>query len=289
MDHGAIVGRVDGALLAFARSCGLGEGLLSAVEYALVGGGKRLRPVLAWRCTEGVGGAGERSLACGVAVELVHAFSLVHDDLPALDNDDVRRGRPTLHRHAGEAMGVLAGDAMLTMAFEAVERVGEGLDPAVRLSVLREVAGGTRAMIVGQVYDTLGGLDAALTDLQRLEAVHRNKTGALIRAACRGGAILGGADDASLRAITRFSEDLGLIFQIVDDLLDVEGSSEAVGKATGKDAAAGKLTYPGVLGVAGSRAEIERLQGDVEAALAPLGEPAHPLVELSRAMARRDR
>ncbi|RMH24396.1 MAG: polyprenyl synthetase family protein [Planctomycetota bacterium] len=290
--HAHIAERIEHALRGYASACGLSGGLLEAVEYALLGGGKRLRPVLAWRCAEAVGGDGERSLPGGVAVELVHAFSLVHDDLPALDNDDMRRGRPTLHIHAGEPMALLAGDAMLTLAFDAADRLCTDEPADLRLALIREVVEGTRSMIVGQVYDTLGGLGAGLSDLERLETVHRNKTGALIRAACRLGAMLGAGtpnDDGRLGAITGFAERLGLIFQIVDDVLDVEGSAAVVGKATGKDADAGKLTYPGVLGVDGSRAEIRRLQDEAEALIAPLGEPARPLIDLSRAMAQRDR
>jgi geranylgeranyl pyrophosphate synthase len=289
MDNGGIIRRVDAALGAFVGSSDLPPNLREAVEYSLLGGGKRLRPVLAWRCAEAVGGAGESSLTAGVAVELVHAFSLVHDDLPALDDDDLRRGRPTLHRHAGEAMAILAGDAMLAMAYEAVWGDGS-LDDRLRVGLARELGEGTRAMIAGQVYDTLGGLPGDGSDERaRLELIHRNKTGALIRAACRMGAMLGGAGPDGMAAITRFAEDLGLIFQIVDDLLDVVGCPRTVGKSTGKDAEAGKLTYPAVLGVEGSRREIERLEADAEAALGPLGAPAAGLVELSRAMARRDR
>lgn len=292
MEHAEIIGRVDRALADFAASSDLPANLREAIAYALLGGGKRLRPTLAWRCAEAVGGRGEASLPGGVAVELIHAFSLVHDDLPALDDDDLRRGRPTLHRHAGEAMAVLAGDAMLTLAYEALWRCGDADHDAVRLALVRELGDGTRAMIAGQVYDTLGGMPGGLSNRDRLELIHRNKTGALIRAACRIGAMLGaghGRETEALKAITRFADDLGLIFQIVDDLLDVTGSAETVGKATGKDAEAGKLTYPGVLGVEGSRREIQRLEHDAEAALAPLGPAASPLVELSRAMARRDR
>lgn len=296
MEHGAIIGRVEGALAACVESSPVPSVLREAMVYALLGGGKRLRPVLAWRCAEAVGGeeAGQRSLPAGVAIEMIHAFSLVHDDLPALDNDDLRRGRPTLHRHAGEAMAVLAGDALLTLAFDAADQLaGEGgADHALRLALVRELARSARSMIAGQVYDTLGGLPEGLDDAGRLELIHRNKTGALIRCACRMGAMLGAgsADDTeALRAVTRFAECLGLAFQIVDDLLDVEGSSGSLGKATGKDARAGKLTYPGVLGVEGARAEIARLEADAEEALRPLGPGAARLIELSRSMARRDR
>ncbi len=293
MAHDAVIQQVDDALAAFIATSDVPETLRDAVRYALLGGGKRLRPTLAWRSAEAVGGVGKDSLPGGMAVELVHAFSLVHDDLPALDDDDLRRGRPTLHRHAGEAMAILAGDAMLNLAYEAIWRTENGLDGAVRVALVRELGRGTRAMIAGQIHDTLG-VDAEpgrLGPRQQLELIHRNKTGALIRAACRMGAILGGAGtgSAELDAITRFADDLGLIFQIVDDLLDATGAPDTVGKATGKDAQAGKLTYPLVLGLEGSRREVERLQADAEAALAPLGPSARPLLELSRAMARRDR
>ncbi len=290
MTQGDIVNRVDAALDGFVGSSDLPENLRAAVRYALLGGGKRLRPVLAWHCAAAVGGRGEDSLAAGVAVELIHAFSLVHDDLPALDDDDLRRGRPTLHRHAGEAMAILAGDAMLTMAYDAIWR-SEGITDQLRVALIRELGEGTRAMIAGQVYDTLGGMPDGLDDRARLELIHRNKTGALIRGACRMGAMLGGAAPGSpgLSAITRFSEDLGLIFQIVDDLLDATASPETVGKATGKDAQAGKLTYPIVLGLEGTRREIERVQADAERALEPLGAAAAALLDLSRSMARRDR
>ncbi len=285
-----IVHRVDAALDRFVALSELPDNLREAIRYALLGGGKRLRPVLVWRCAEAVGGRGEDSLPAGVAIELIHAFSLVHDDLPALDNDDLRRGRPTLHKHAGEAMAILAGDAMLTLAFDALGQAA-GLGDGLRLALIGELGEGTRAMIAGQVYDTLGGMPASLDDRARLELIHRNKTGALIRAACRMGAMLGGAgpDSAGCAAVTRFAEDLGLIFQIVDDLLDVTASQETLGKATGKDAEAGKLTYPMVLGIDGTRREIDRVQADAEAALAPLGSAAAPLLDLSRSMARRDR
>lgn len=285
---GEIVNQVDAALDRFVGASELPDNLREAIRYALLGGGKRLRPVLAWRCAEAVGGQGADSLPAGVAVELIHAFSLVHDDLPALDNDDLRRGRPTLHRHAGEAMAILAGDAMLTMAYDALWQA-QGLSDGLRVGLVRELGEGTRAMIAGQVYDTLGGMPGGLEDRARLELIHRNKTGALIRAACRMGAMLGGAGTSELAAITRFAEDLGLIFQIVDDLLDVTATPETLGKATGKDAEAGKLTYPMVLGIEGTRREIDRVQADAESALAPLGADAGPLLELSRSMARRDR
>lgn len=265
----------------------LPAGLVDAIRYALLGGGKRLRPLLAWHAAIAAGGAGERSLPAGVAVEFVHAFSLIHDDLPALDNDDVRRGRPTLHRHAGEAMAILAGDALLALAFGVL--ANESPTPLAQ-PLCAELTTGTSAMIAGQVYDTLGGIPAGIQGPQRVRLVHRNKTGALIRAACRMGAMLGGVDAGPrLDAITAFGDAVGLMFQIVDDLIDVEQPAEHVGKRTGKDAPAGKLTYPSVLGVEGSRREVARLEREAHEALAPLGPTAGGLAELCKTMATRTR
>jgi geranylgeranyl diphosphate synthase type II len=263
------------------------ENLRAAIRYALLGGGKRLRPVLAWACCVAVGGRGPESLAAGAAVELVHAFSLVHDDLPSMDDDDLRRGMPTLHIHAGEAMAVLAGDAMLALAFGLITE--KTSDPGLAAALVRELSAATTGMIAGQVYDTLGGLPAGLSERQRLELIHRNKTGALIRAACRMGAmsVLGPGPDARLDAITRFGELAGLVFQIVDDLLDVESTPEQTGKRTRKDADAGKLTYPRVIGAAASREEVRRLTEDAVAALGILGGPAAPLADLCRYLAAR--
>jgi len=254
--------------------------LLSAMRYATLGAGKRLRPVLAWHAAVAAGGTGEASLAAGCAIELIHAFSLVHDDLPALDNDDLRRGRPTLHRHAGEAMAILAGDQLLVAAFERIMDE-PGLADGARLALTRELARATGAMIDGQVFDTLGGLPASMDEDARLRLVHRNKTGALIRAACRMGALSVMADAGSaaspklLDAITAYGDAVGLMFQVVDDLIDATQTSEHAGKRTGKDAEMGKLTYPGVLGIEATRAEVERLRMAAELALKPVPALAH--------------
>jgi geranylgeranyl diphosphate synthase type II len=265
------------------------ENLRAAIRYALLGGGKRLRPVLAWACCVAVGGRGPESLPAGAAVELVHAFSLVHDDLPSMDDDDLRRGKPTLHIHAGEAMAVLAGDAMLALAFGLI--VERTADPALAAALVRELSAATTGMIAGQVYDTLGGLPSGLSERQRLELIHRNKTGALIRAACRMGAmsVLGPGPDKRLDAITRFGELAGLVFQIVDDLLDVESTPEQTGKRTRKDADAGKLTYPRVIGAAASRKEIGRLTAEANESLRILGPAAAPLADLCTHLAARTR
>jgi len=264
------------------------RGLQEAVRYSLLSGGKRLRPILAWHACVAAGGDGADSLCAGAAVEFIHCFSLVHDDLPAIDNDDLRRGRPTLHKHAGEAMAILAGDAMTLTAFEVLLDAKPAHLP--RPELIRELAHATSAMIHGQVWDTLGGLPAGLTPLDQLRLIHRHKTGALIRASCRMGAMCapsGPGFEQALAAITRYAEDIGLMFQVVDDLLDVTQSAEHTGKRTGKDRDAGKLTYPAVLGVEGSRAELARLRDEALASIVVLGPPAAGLHDLCLALAER--
>lgn len=273
------------------REAGLAPNLADAILYSLLGPGKRARPLLAWHSFGAVAGANAAAcLPAAASVELVHAFSLVHDDLPGLDDDDLRRGRPTLHRHTNVAMAVLAGDAMLTLAFQVI---GQRVAPALASPLCAELSVATNAMISGQVYDTLGGFAAGLAPRERLELIHRNKTGALIRVSCRVGAMCAlhgqGAriDDSEprLAAITRYAEAAGLMFQIVDDLLDVTQTTEHLGKRTGKDQDAGKLTYPGVMGIEASRAEVRRLHALSIDALAGLGGAADPLRELANYMA----
>lgn len=280
------IAAIESYLDRLATGLRLPANLVEAIRYALLGGGKRLRPLLAWRCCEAAGGLGDLSLAAGAAVELIHAFSLVHDDLPAMDDDDLRRGKPTLHIHAGEAMAILAGDAMMTLAFEHL--VTKVPDAPLADGLVRELSQATTGMIAGQVYDSLGGFPAGLSDHDKLLLVHRNKTGALIRAACRMGAMSAGkAGQTHLDAITRYAEAVGLMFQVVDDLLDIEATPEQTGKRTRKDAQAGKLTFPGLLGVKESRAEVQRLGQDAADAVNILGPAAKPLIELSERLARR--
>lgn len=273
--------------------------LEAANRYALLGGGKRLRPILIWWACQAAGGQGQWTLPAAAAMESIHAFSLVHDDLPALDNDDLRRGRPTLHKHAGEALAILAGDALLTHAlthlltadFPGPSWSTAADAPRVRLALARELSEATLAMIHGQVWDTLGGLPSDLTDLDALRLIHANKTGALLRASCRmGGWIaLGPAFEGSAadRALTTYGESIGLLFQVVDDLIDVTQSAEHVGKRTGKDQALGKRTYPGLLGVERTREVIAELEAAALGALAPLGSAAEPLAKLCNYMAQR--
>ena len=254
-----MINEVNAYLSAFLDEKNLPKNLDEAIRYSLLGGGKRVRPALSWYSAIACGGKPSSSLPGGAAIEMVHAFSLIHDDLPAMDDDDMRRGRPTLHRHANEAMAILAGDALLSLAYESAL---SHADPSIARACCIELGIGTRCMIEGQVFDTLGGLPENISDLEGVELIHRNKTGALLRASCRIGAISAGADQAAIDAITGYSEAIGLQFQVIDDLLDVEGCSVAVGKAIGKDEAAGKKTYPSVIGAEQSR-KLARDLGDL--------------------------
>ena len=261
----------------------LPENLAAAVRYSVLSGGKRLRPALTLLCCEAVGGDVEGALAPAAALELIHTFSLVHDDLPAMDDDDLRRGRPTLHVHAGEAMAILAGDAMMSLAFEYVAEAEQaGLAPG---QLTAELARATTCMIVGQVYDTLGGLPDDLKDEQTIRLIHSNKTGALIRAACRMGALCGGAQTSQLDALTRYGDAIGFMFQIVDDLLDITQTPEHAGKATNKDASAGKLTYPGLFGLERARQTIRTLHRSADAAIESLGAGGDDLRAVCRYLA----
>lgn len=292
-----ILSAVDAYLDRYLTGLSLAVKLDEAVRYSLLGGGKRLRPMLAWLSAQAVGGKGEASLPGGASVELVHAFSLVHDDLPAMDDDDLRRGRPTLHKHAGEGLAILAGDAMLALAFGVL---GEIEDPSLRGRLHTELVAGTVGMINGQVYDTMGCFDCVGTkenneseacDEQKLRLIHENKTGALIRASCRMGAMLGvgpgTTQEDAIVSITRFGEIVGLQFQVLDDLLDVTASADQMGKQTRKDADAGKLTYPGVFGVDRTRQIAGELHAQAVAALKPLGTAAAGLRSIADYLAGR--
>ncbi len=290
-DISAPIALIDEELARHIDAAGLGGdlsvGLHEAMRYAVLGGGKRFRPLLVWHACATVGGDPNICLPAAAAIEYIHAFSLVHDDLPAMDDDDLRRGKPTLHIHTSEAMAILAGDALLNLAFAATTRVN--IDPSLTIRLVQELTSGCAGMISGQIFDSLPDADPAIDDRKRLERIHRNKTGALIRASCRIGAICGGASDESLAALTTYADDIGLMFQAVDDLLDVEQATEHAGKRTGKDAEAGKLTYPGLLGVEGTKAEIERLRTEAVATVESLGPKSAPLVTIANLIATRDR
>jgi len=258
-----------------------------AMRYSLFAGGKRIRPLLAIAAAETVSDAPVGVESCACSLELIHTYSLIHDDLPALDNDDLRRGRPTCHKAFGEAMAILAGDALLTLAFEVLSKM-EGVDAGRRIELVRELAtasGTVGGMIGGQVNDIEG--EGKHPTARLLESIHRAKTGALLRASVRMGAMYAGADAGQLAALTSFGEHTGLAFQIVDDILDVEQSSEALGKTAGKDAAQKKITFPAVYGIEASRrmAEEERLAAHL--ALQPFNDRAQRLKELADLVVRR--
>lgn len=262
--------------------------LHDAIGYSTFAGGKRLRPALVLLSCEAAGGRRADAMPAAAAIELIHTFSLVHDDLPAMDDDDLRRGRPTLHVHAGEALAILGGDAMVSIAFEMLAEAP--LDPTVRVALVRELASGTTAMIRGQIHDTLGGFAPKTPEATQLDEIHRHKTAALIRAACRMGAIVAGGSVTALEALTAYGTALGLMFQVVDDVLDVTQSTEHLGKTAGKDAAAGKLTWPSVHGLDAARQQVDALHRQAVAATSRLGGGASSLLAaLAEDMALRTR
>jgi geranylgeranyl diphosphate synthase type II len=277
---------VDAALRAVVRGPGWPAELRGAMRYALLGPGKRVRPILALAAAETVGGAParKRAIAPACAVEMIHAYSLVHDDLPAMDDDELRRGRPTLHVRYGEAQAILAGDALLTQAFEVLAAAPPlKRDPARGLAIVAEVAGaaGAGGMVAGQVVD-LASEGRRGVDLATVAAIHRRKTGALIRAAVRVGAIAGRATPKQLASLSRYGEALGLAFQIADDILDEVGSTKVTGKRRGGDAERGKATYPALLGLDGARKAAERAARKAERSLEGFGPRAMPLAALVR-------
>ncbi|MEY3144275.1 MAG: hypothetical protein RLY21_2768 [Planctomycetota bacterium] len=273
---------IERALADFLAAQTIPENLRAACLHAVLAGGKRLRPILVLESARAAGGSVEDAMPAAIAIEFVHAFSLVHDDLPALDNDTMRRGKPTCHVAFGEAMAILAGDCLLALAPVAAARAAHNTS-----EIQRELMAGTVRMIAGQVYDTLQGFPAGLPDGQKLELVHHNKTGALLEASCRMGALAAGADEATIARLTTYGRATGLMFQIVDDLIDATQTAEHAGKATGKDADAGKLTYPVVHGLEGSRREIARLHAEASEALRPLGGRAERLALLLEFLANR--
>lgn len=262
--------------------------ILEAVRYAVLGPGKRLRPILLIASGEAAGGRREDLLPGACAVEMIHAFSLVHDDLPALDDDDLRRGRPTLHVKFDEATAILAGDALLNLAFETLAGQPSGTERAqLALHAITTIAKavGLSGMIAGQVLDLeFEGKTATKADLER---IHRLKTGCLITASCVAGGILAGAKRDAVQSLERYGRALGLAFQITDDILDVEGSAAEIGKSPGKDAASAKATFPSLHGLDASRKMAADQIGEAVAAVAGFGGRADLLVEIARSIASR--
>jgi geranylgeranyl diphosphate synthase type II len=266
------------------------ETIHRAVRYSLFAGGKRIRPVLVLAAGEAVGAPREELLPLACAVEMIHTYSLIHDDLPAMDDDDLRRGKPTSHKVFGEAIAILAGDALLTRAFHLLATVPSGVDDALarrRLAateVLAEACG-TGGLIGGQVMDLES--EGRAIDAPSLERLHRAKTGALLSACVRGSAILGGARTSELEALSRYAAAIGLAFQVVDDVLDATEDAASLGKTAGKDAAAHKATYVSVHGIARAREMADGLLREALAAVAPLGPRAALLQAVARLIVER--
>lgn len=253
-----------------------------AMRYSVFAGGKRLRPLLALFACEAVGSHPEDAMPAAVALEMVHTYSLIHDDLPAMDDDDYRRGRRTCHRVYGEAVAILAGDALLTHAFQVLaDPVPTRVPAARRLQVIAEIAeaAGSRGMVGGQAMDILA--EGREIDRPTLLYLHTHKTGALIRASVRVGGIAGGAGEEPLQALTRYAERVGLAFQIVDDILDIEGASAEMGKTAGSDLRRKKATYPAVMGLEESRRQAAHLLQEAKDALRVLGGKGATLLALA--------
>ncbi len=260
--------------------------LRQAIEHSLFAGGKRVRPILSIAAFEAAGGSNGSVLPFACALEMIHTYSLIHDDLPAIDNDDYRRGRPSCHKMFGEAIAILAGDALLTEAFQVMtnRHVSENRmeHPELVLDLVHEVAraAGISGMVGGQVVDVESA--GKEVDLPTLQYIHTHKTGAMILASVRVGARLGGAKEEFLRAFSRYGEQIGFAFQIVDDVLDIEGKAEVLGKLPGSDLSKGKITYPSLVGLAESKRRAGELVDSAIEALRLFGPEADPLREIAR-------
>ncbi len=262
--------------------------LAESMKYSLMAGGKRLRPILLMAAADAAGGHGDDYLASACALEMIHTYSLIHDDLPAMDNDDYRRGRLTNHKVYGAGLATLAGDALLTLAFEVLLRQ-KGVSPETLVRVVREIstAAGPEGMVGGQALDLES--EGKHIDRDTLRRMHMAKTGALFRAAVRSGAILAGADDAKLAALTEYAEAFGLAFQITDDILDVTGDEAAIGKPVGSDERNQKSTYVTLTSLDEAKRLAREAVDRAHQALAPLGEKAAFLDELAEYLITRDR
>ncbi len=258
--------------------------LHESMRYSLLAGGKRIRPILAIATAEALETQPPGLMAVACSLELIHTYSLIHDDLPAMDNDDFRRGKPTNHKAYGDAIAILAGDALLTMAFDLLSRpdLMKGCDPLRQVRMLQELAfgSGNKGMVAGQVFDIQA--EHQDIDLATLQNIHKHKTGMLIRAAVRMGAIAGGASDRQLDDMTGYAEDIGLAFQIADDVLNVTGTREELGKNPNTDAERGKKTYPTFYGVDGAKRLADECVTRAVARLASFGASADPLREIAR-------
>ncbi len=258
--------------------------LHEAMRYSLFAGGKRVRPILAIAACEAAGGNIDTALPAASAIELIHTYSLIHDDLPAMDNDDYRRGRPTNHKKYGEAIAILAGDALLTTAFDVLadRKLNSRIDSDALIYIIKTLASasGSTGMVGGQAADIQAS--GKEVNLPEVEYIHIHKTGALIRASVCIGAIAGNASKDEFHVLTRYGECIGLAFQIADDILDIEGNKDETGKDIGSDIAKEKVTYPSVIGISESKNLAKELIGKAIEAISTLGEKAEPLREIAR-------
>lgn len=265
------------------------ESLREAMRYSLLAGGKRLRPILCLAACEMAGGESNKALSTAVALEMIHTMSLIHDDLPAMDNDDLRRGRPTNHKVFGEAVAILSGDALLTRAFEMVALRSPEVPAERLLKVVAELSlvSGAPGLVGGQVVDLES--EGKEVDLETLEYIHLHKTGALLKASVISGALIAGAEEELLEALSIYARGIGLAFQIIDDILDVTASSDVLGKTAGKDVVADKTTYPKLLGLDESRRRAHQLVEKAKQALKPWHGSSDPLIALADYVISRDR
>lgn len=263
------------------------ENLMRAIRHGVLNGGKRLRPFLVLEVASMLGAQDNNAVYAAAGIECLHCYSLVHDDLPAMDDDDFRRGQPTIHKAFDEATAILAGDALLTMAFELTVSEASGVGAATRCSMVASLArdAGLAGMVGGQKFDL--EFENATTSEDMISRIHAMKTGALIRYACSAGAMIADGSDDERATMQKFGEVIGLAFQLADDLLDVTADSATMGKATGKDSAAGKSTLIGIHGVDWARERLDVLVGEAETILAPYGERADVLRAAARFVAKR--
>ena len=250
--------------------------LRDAIRWSLLAGGKHFRPALVFAVGRAFDCCDEKLVRTAAAVEMIHTYSLIHDDLPSMDDDDLRRGRATCHKKFGEATAILAGDALQVLAFQVIGEEGR-LSPETRIALISGLARASAKMVIGQQLDLEA--EGKQLSVEEIEHIHRNKTGALISFSAEAGAVIGGADEKGLASIRTYGERLGLLFQITDDLLDITQTTEELGKTAGKDAAASKATYPGVMGVEPARQLAEQVHGDVVKAVEGFSDPL--LVEIA--------
>ena len=278
----------DEILLELNRTKSINQTLMDAMKYSLTSGGKRLRPILLMAAADAINGNGSKFVTTASAIEMIHTYSLIHDDLPAMDNDDYRRGKPTCHKVYGEAMAILAGDGLLTLAFEVILRQ-RGVSHAAILFVIDEIsqAIGTNGMVGGQAIDLLS--EGKKIDLETLKKMHIGKTGALFKAAIRSGAILSSASGEQLQALTKYAESFGLAFQITDDILDVIGDEKTFGKPIGSDERNQKSTYVTLTSLEEAKKLAAEATNDAIEALSIFGEEANFLRELVKYLLNRQK